>query len=95
MADLESIRQKVFERAGGRCECRRSLHLHIVRCDHPLLGDWAVHQSVPGPVEGIDPMRNVQGLCVECLQKVSQESILHTSGRHRACNPRTVQEIYG
>ena len=72
MTVAEDFREAVFKRAGGRCECRRTTHLHIPRCSEALEGDWAVYQPVPECVAGIDSLYNLQGLCAECFEKVSQ-----------------------
>ena len=91
----DELRDAVFERAGGRCECRRTLHLHLPRCPNSLTGDWAVFQPVPDSVPQAGSIYNLQGLCAECFESVSRLVAAHISRRRRAPRPRTVEDIYG
>lgn len=80
MPTPQDVKDAVFERAGGRCECRRAIHLHISRCSNPLEGRWQVHQPVPESIVGLDLLYNFQGLCSECYEKVSH----HASSQRQA-----------
>jgi hypothetical protein len=72
MAFLDSIVKRAWQRAGGRCECRRTTHDHYGRCGKALVwvnrdregrGKWEAH-SVSGLHRG--SASDCQILCWGC-----------------------------
>ena len=57
------FRQKVYDRAGGKCECTMSTCGHTARCNAMLRGSWEVHRMSAG---GSYTLSNVKGLCQTC-----------------------------
>jgi len=43
-----AIRDEVFQRAGGKCECRIQTCGHNGRCNAMLRGEWEVHRLAAG-----------------------------------------------
>jgi hypothetical protein len=61
---LESLRDAVFRRAGGRCECAMLIcDHHSGRCSEALAGEWELHRLTAA---GDYALENVVGLCVKC-----------------------------
>jgi hypothetical protein len=69
-------RQRLYQRAGGRCECTMSVCSHHkagTRCPHKLNPGWeAHHRSASGP----DNLGNLIAMCVTCHKNT------RTYGRH-------------
>jgi hypothetical protein len=72
------LRQAVFFRAGGQCECiapevRSILKVllsrcgHVGRCNALLRGPWELYRLKPGPYEA----SNVKALCQACYRNAS------------------------
>lgn len=62
--DTEAIREAVYNRSGGRCECTADdcAH-HSGRCGAQLRSRWDVLRKNPG---GAFSAWNLQALCVRC-----------------------------
>lgn len=60
------IREDVFARAGGRCECTMSTCGHSGRCPAMLRGEWEVHRITAG---GPYTPSNVKAMCQMCHRK--------------------------
>jgi HNH endonuclease len=61
------IRRALYQRAGGRCECRMrvcSHHAPGTRCTHSLSGSsWEAHHRTAG---GPDTLSNLIAMCATC-----------------------------
>ncbi len=58
------IREDVFERADGKCECKMSICSHHTgRCGAMLRGEWEVHRITAG---GSYTLSNVIAMCQTC-----------------------------
>lgn len=75
MAFPESIVKKAWERAGGKCECRRKTCGHSGRCNKQLVWDnrgegprgaWEAHHITAVASGGDDTLSNCEILCLEC-----------------------------
>lgn len=75
MAFPESIVKKAWERAGGKCECRRKICGHPRRCNKQLVWDnrkegqrgaWEAHHITAVASGGDDTLSNCEILCLEC-----------------------------
>ena len=70
MAFPESVRQAAYERAGGRCECKRrscTCHRRNDRCYKKLRRPhWHAHHRTAVSSGGSDTLGNCEILCVEC-----------------------------
>ena len=76
MAFTDETVRRAWNRAGGRCECRRKTHDHsYVRCNKNLVwgnrgrdgrGAWEAHHRVSG---GSDGLSNCEILCWDCHSK--------------------------
>ena len=58
-----ALRDDVYKRAGGRCECTMKSCGHTGRCTAMLRGEWEVHRLTAG---GEYVLSNVIGMCQEC-----------------------------
>lgn len=75
MAFSESVVQQAWNRAGGKCECKRTTHGHTGRCNRALswssrgkesgMGWEAHHINANGP----DTLSNCEILCQDCHKK--------------------------
>lgn len=67
MAVSESIKQDLYRRAGGRCECQMrvcSHHTAGARCPRGLSpGYWDAHHRTAG---GPDTLSNLIAMCATC-----------------------------
>ena len=65
MADSPSqeLRDAVYKRAGGRCECTMKNCGHTGRCTATLRGEWELHRVTAG---GSYTLSNVIGMCQTC-----------------------------
>jgi len=75
MAFSESVVQQAWQKAGGKCECRRATHGHTGRCNKQLVrenrgregrGKWEAHHRVRS---GGDTLSNCEILCWVCDSK--------------------------
>lgn len=69
MAFSEDVKQRAYERAGGKCECTMrgcSHHAAGVRCNAMLRGGWHAHHRTSVASGGSDDLGNCQALCVTC-----------------------------
>lgn len=59
---------KLWRRAGGRCECTLQCATHKgYRCNVPLAsGKWHIHHVVSQAAGGADTSANTQALCIPC-----------------------------
>ena len=70
----DTVRQ-AWDRAGGNCECRRSICGHTGRCNKSLLWDSRGSESENGweahhiNSNGDDYLSNCEILCQECHKK--------------------------
>lgn len=74
MAFSEATKQAAFERAGGKCECRRlSCNVHTsVYCGVKLAtGRWHAHHKTAVAAGGTDNLSNCEVLCIPCHEKTS------------------------
>ena len=64
MAISEETRKKLFERAGGQCECEMTICDHRGRCPRGLSGEYwdAHHRDASGP----DDLGNLTAMCATC-----------------------------
>lgn len=58
-----ALRDDVYQRAGGRCECTMTSCSHSGRCAAMLRGEWELHRITAG---GPYTMSNVKGMCQTC-----------------------------
>jgi len=59
-----ALRDEVYRRAGGRCECTMvTCSHHSGRCNVVLRGEWEVHHVTAG---GPDTLSNVKAMCQTC-----------------------------
>lgn len=58
-----ALRDDVYSRAGGQCECTVTSCGHSGRCPAMLRGEWEVHRITAG---GPYTMSNVKGMCQTC-----------------------------
>ena len=75
MSFSDSVVEQAWERAEGRCECRRSTHNHVGRCNKGLWKGsqgletehgWEAHHITAG---GADTLSNCEILCQDCHKK--------------------------
>lgn len=71
----QSVIDKAWARAGGRCECRRSSCGHTGRCNKELDPKnategkkWDAHHKVAVGAHGADSLDNCEILCITCHQ---------------------------
>jgi len=58
------IREDVYARAGGKCECTMSTcSHHSGRCSAMLRGEWEVHRTIAG---GPYILSNIKAMCQTC-----------------------------
>ena len=69
--DDQTMKDSLFARSGGRCECHRSTHMHMGRCSNQLEEDWRAYQPISPAKGGVDLLYNWQALCADCYGKVS------------------------
>ena len=59
-----TIRDEVYQRSGGKCECTMSVcNHHSGRCNAMLRGEWEVHRITAG---GPYTLSNVKAMCQTC-----------------------------
>ena len=66
MAVTAAIRQALYDRAGGKCECSMRVCAHHrsgVRCNAMLRGPWEAHHQTAG---GPDTLSNLTAMCQRC-----------------------------
>lgn len=62
-----SIRDDVYKRAGGKCECRmKTCDQHTGRCNAMLRGEWQIHRITAG---GAYILSNVIAMCERCHRR--------------------------
>jgi hypothetical protein len=75
MAFPESVIDRAWTRAGGRCECKRKTCGHIDRCPNVLVftlrghedaGGWEAHHKTASILYPEDTLGNCEILCVSC-----------------------------
>ena len=66
MAFSQAVKDAAYQRAGGKCECRRLSCKHIGRCPRPLVYGWDAHHIVSQSAGGSDTLANCEALCVAC-----------------------------
>ena len=59
----QQLRDEVYRRAGGQCECEMTRCSHRGRCTAMLRGAWELHRKVAG---GSYTLSNVIGMCQTC-----------------------------
>lgn len=71
----EEVKRKAWERAGGRCECKRVSCGHPYRCNKQLIytnhnegerGAWEAHHIVAEINGGSNTLSNCEVLCLDC-----------------------------
>jgi len=64
MAVSEAVRQELYRRAGGRCECTMTVCDHLGRCSRLLAAPyWDAHHNAAG---GPDTASNLTAMCGTC-----------------------------
>jgi len=67
MTVSKETRRTLYDRAGGRCECKMSVcdhHRAGSRCPHLLRGSsWEAHHRA---TEGPDSLGNLMAMCATC-----------------------------
>lgn len=58
-----AFRDDVYNRAGGRCECKMKTCDHSGRCPAMLRGEWEIHRITAG---GPYTLSNVVAMCQSC-----------------------------
>lgn len=74
MAFSEDVKVKAFKRSGGRCECRRKSHRHLLgRCMSPLLSRASAefHHITAQAQGGSDGLSNCEVLCKSCHRQTA------------------------
>jgi hypothetical protein len=76
MAFSDETVKQAWERAGGKCECQRTTHGHVGRCNKTLSWDsrgresdwgaWEAHHRVSIQSGGSDDLSNCEILCWNC-----------------------------
>jgi len=76
MVFSEETVKAAWQRAGGRCECTRTTHGHIGRCNKLLSwenrgresgrGAWETHHKTSVQSGGYDTFSNCEILCWDC-----------------------------
>ena len=66
MAFSQNVKDEAYRRAGGRCECTRTVCGHPGRCLASLAGGWHVHHIHAESRGGPDTLSNCEALCVSC-----------------------------
>jgi hypothetical protein len=60
----QELRDAVYNRAGGKCECTMgACSHHTGRCNAMLRGEWEVRRITAG---GAYTLSNVKGMCQTC-----------------------------
>ncbi len=74
----KSIKDKLYKRAGGRCECTMSVCKHHVgRCNKSLVpGYWDAHHKTSVRSGGEDSLSNLVAMCATCHKNT------RTYGKH-------------
>lgn len=61
----QSVKDAAYKRAGGKCECKRSVCGHTGRCNKSLVIGWHAHHiNSNGPAT----LSNCEALCIDCHQ---------------------------
>jgi hypothetical protein len=61
------VKNSVYYRAGGKCECVRSCDHHIgTRCNAVLRGEWYAHYRKEESAGGDNSLSNCEALCQPC-----------------------------
>lgn len=61
---------KLWRRAGGRCECTMNCHSKTNRCGVELKsGQWHVHHVLSVAAGGPDTAANTMALCIPCHER--------------------------
>lgn len=67
MAFAQETKDQAYNRAGGKCECRRQVCLHHSgRCNAELSGWWHAHHITSQSAGGSDELSNCEAVCVTC-----------------------------
>jgi 5-methylcytosine-specific restriction endonuclease McrA len=71
MSITPETRQRLFQRAGGRCECEMECEEHKgKRCNRPLGGtNWEAHHKTSVAAGGSDDLGNLLAMCITCHRK--------------------------
>lgn len=64
MAISQEIRNNLYQRAGGKCECTMKICTHHTgRCNQNLGSNWEAHHRTAG---GPDNLGNLIAMCATC-----------------------------
>lgn len=68
MSISQNIKNELYKRANGRCECTMSVCNHGEhRCPHGLsAGYWDAHHKISVSVGGSDVLSNLTAMCATC-----------------------------
>lgn len=66
MAFSQDVKEQAYRRAGGKCECRRTVCGHSGRCNKSLAGGWHAHHKLSQAAGGSDGLENCEALCIPC-----------------------------
>ena len=64
----DHVKNAAYRRAGGTCQCRRSICGHRGRCNKSLANGWHAHHVTSVAAGGADTLANCEALCVACHQ---------------------------
>lgn len=63
----QSVKDSVWRRSGGKCECRRKGHSHSGRCSKPLTRSTVEYHHVHAEsLGGHNGLSNCEALCRAC-----------------------------
>jgi 5-methylcytosine-specific restriction endonuclease McrA len=66
MAFSQQTKEAAYRRAGGRCECTRTMCGHSGRCNADLRYGWDAHHRHAQAAGGGDDLGNCEALCTAC-----------------------------
>lgn len=66
MAFSQDVKDQVFRRAGGKCECEMTTCGHRGRCNAMLRGEWHAHHRKAVASGGDDSLGNSLAMCATC-----------------------------
>jgi hypothetical protein len=66
MSAPQQLRDELYRRAGGKCECKMAACPHVGRCNAMLRGEWEVHRlNAGGPYSA----SNCIAMCQSCHRR--------------------------
>jgi 5-methylcytosine-specific restriction endonuclease McrA len=71
MAFPQDVKDRAYRRAGGKCECARTVCGHKGRCNASLADGWHAHHVTSQDAGGSDGIENCEALCIPCHKKTA------------------------